>query len=54
MMNRDLGASSQGARMSQFRVEMADKDIARLKDELECSRRRERGSAATEDRRFYR
>ncbi|KAF3565461.1 hypothetical protein DY000_02015981 [Brassica cretica] len=54
MMNRDLGASSQGARMSQFRVEMADKDIARLKDELECSRRRERGSAVTEVRRAYR
>lgn len=38
--------------MAQFRV--ADKEIARLKDELECSRCRERGSAGMEVRGAYR
>ena len=40
--------------MAQFRAETADKEISRMKDELECSRRRERGSAAMEIRRAYR
>ncbi|KAG2299016.1 hypothetical protein Bca52824_035488 [Brassica carinata] len=39
MMNRALDASKQEARMAQFRAETADKEISRLKDELECSRR---------------
>ncbi|XP_013628304.1 PREDICTED: uncharacterized protein LOC106334547 [Brassica oleracea var. oleracea] len=54
MMNRALDTSNQEVCMAQFRAEMADKEIARLKDELECSFRRERGSAATEVRRAYR
>ena len=54
MMNRALDTSNQGVCMAQFRAEMADKEIAGLKDELECSFRRERGSAATEVRRAYR
>ncbi|KAF3523092.1 hypothetical protein F2Q69_00048245 [Brassica cretica] len=44
MMNRALDASNQDARMAQFRAETADKENARLKDELECSRPSERGS----------
>ncbi|WZZ27199.1 hypothetical protein YC2023_010600 [Brassica napus] len=43
-MNRALDASNQDARMAQFRAETADNEIARLKDELECSRPSERGS----------
>ncbi|KAF3602317.1 hypothetical protein F2Q69_00035297 [Brassica cretica] len=54
IMNRALDASNQEACKAQFRAEMADKEIARLKDELECSFRRERGSAQTEVRRAYR
>ncbi|KAF3533913.1 hypothetical protein DY000_02041547 [Brassica cretica] len=44
MMNRALDASNQDARMAQFRAETADNEIARLKDESECSRPSERGS----------
>ncbi|KAF3556581.1 hypothetical protein F2Q69_00013639 [Brassica cretica] len=49
MMNRTLNVSNQEARMAQFRAETADKEIARLTDELENSRR-EREPAATEFR----
>ncbi|KAG2247384.1 hypothetical protein Bca52824_087012 [Brassica carinata] len=41
MMNQALDASNKEARMAQFRAETDDKEIARLRDELECSRRRE-------------
>lgn len=54
MMNRALNVSSQEAGMAQFRAEMADMEIARLKDELKCSLRHERGSAATKICRAYR
>ncbi|KAF3580473.1 hypothetical protein DY000_02031244 [Brassica cretica] len=54
MMNRALKVSSQEAGKAQFRAEMADMEIARLKDELKCSRRHERGSAATKICRAYR
>ncbi|KAL0716402.1 hypothetical protein Bca4012_065724 [Brassica carinata] len=40
--------------MDQFKAETAGKEIARLKDELECSRRHERGSAETDILRAYR
>ncbi|KAF2564128.1 hypothetical protein F2Q70_00017596 [Brassica cretica] len=43
-----LEASNQEARMAQFRAEMADKEIARLRDELEHSRRCERELTAKE------
>ncbi|KAF3515273.1 hypothetical protein F2Q69_00006478 [Brassica cretica] len=38
MMNRALDASNQKARMAQFRAEMADKEIARLRDDWSVSR----------------
>ena len=38
-MNRTLNVSNQEARMAQFRAETADKEIARLTDELENSHR---------------
>ncbi|KAF2564937.1 hypothetical protein F2Q70_00017406 [Brassica cretica] len=54
MMNRALNASSQEARMAQFRAEMAGKEIALLGDELERSRRCEGELTAKEIRRAYR
>ncbi|KAF3541331.1 hypothetical protein F2Q69_00021869 [Brassica cretica] len=54
VMNRDLDVSIQEARMAQFRAEKADKNIARLRDELERSRRDEGGLVATEIRRAHR
>ncbi|KAG2270806.1 hypothetical protein Bca52824_065361 [Brassica carinata] len=54
MINRALNVSNQEACMAQFKAEMADKEIAGLKDELECPHRRERGSAVTEIHRAYR
>ncbi|CDY15025.1 BnaCnng04280D [Brassica napus] len=39
LMNRTLNVSNQEARMAQFRAETADKEIARLTDELENSHR---------------
>ncbi|KAH0938992.1 hypothetical protein HID58_006453, partial [Brassica napus] len=53
-MNRALKVSNQEACMAQFRAEILDKEIARLKGELECSRRHERGFALPEVRRAYR
>ncbi|KAF2610452.1 hypothetical protein F2Q70_00011737 [Brassica cretica] len=38
LMNRALDASNQKARMAQFRAEMADKEIARLRDDWSVSR----------------
>ena len=35
MMNQALDASNKEARMAQFRAETDDKEIARLRDELE-------------------
>ena len=35
MINRALDTSKQEAQMARFKAEMADKEIARLKDELE-------------------
>ncbi|CDY54685.1 BnaC05g51580D [Brassica napus] len=54
MINRALNVSNQEACMAQFKAEMADKEIAGLKDKLECPHRRERGSAVTEIHRAYR
>ncbi|KAF3541339.1 hypothetical protein F2Q69_00021867 [Brassica cretica] len=51
VMNWDLDTSIQEARMAQFRAEKAKKEIARLRDELECSRRDEGSFVATEIRR---
>ncbi|KAL0759085.1 hypothetical protein Bca101_075235 [Brassica carinata] len=42
MINRALDMSKQEARMARFKAKVADKEIARLKDELESSRCRER------------
>ena len=50
-MNWDLDTSIQEARMAQFRAEKAEKEIARLRDELEFSRRDEGNFVATEIRR---
>ncbi|KAF3516345.1 hypothetical protein DY000_02060048 [Brassica cretica] len=44
MINRALDTSRQEAKMARFRAEVADKEIARLKDELESSRRHGRES----------
>uniref|UniRef100_A0A0D3EAA4 Uncharacterized protein n=1 Tax=Brassica oleracea var. oleracea TaxID=109376 RepID=A0A0D3EAA4_BRAOL len=44
MINRALDTSKQEAQMTRFKAEVAEKEIARLKDELESSRRRERES----------
>ncbi|KAF3539237.1 hypothetical protein F2Q69_00022897 [Brassica cretica] len=54
VMNRALDASIQEVRMAQFRAEKADKEIVRLRDELECSRRNEGELVATEIRRAHR
>ncbi|KAF2565850.1 hypothetical protein F2Q68_00025570 [Brassica cretica] len=54
MMNRALDASNQEARMAQFRAEVADKEIALLRDELERFRRCEGELTAKEIRRAYR
>ncbi|KAH0939132.1 hypothetical protein HID58_006593, partial [Brassica napus] len=54
MMNQALDASSQEARMAQFRAEMADKKIALLRDELERSCRCEGELTAKEIHRAYR
>ncbi|KAF3583458.1 hypothetical protein F2Q69_00028377 [Brassica cretica] len=42
MINRALDTSKQEAQMARFKAEVADKEIARLKDELKISRHRER------------
>ncbi|KAG2329940.1 hypothetical protein Bca52824_001120 [Brassica carinata] len=49
-VSRALSASRQEARMAQFKAEMADKEVACLKDELE----RERRPSEAEIRRAYR
>ncbi|KAF3583120.1 hypothetical protein DY000_02031430 [Brassica cretica] len=49
-----LDASIQEVRMAQFRAKKADKEIARLRDELERSRRDEGGLVATEILRAHR
>ena len=54
MMNQALDASNQEAHMAQFRAEVADKEISRLRDELECSRRCEGELTAKEIRRACR
>ena len=54
MINRALDTSKQGAHMARFKAEVADKEIARLKDELEYSRRRERESFEKEVNHTYR
>ncbi|KAL0734605.1 hypothetical protein Bca4012_010815 [Brassica carinata] len=43
-----LDACRQEAHMAQFKAETADKKIARLRDELECSRFQGRGSTETD------
>ena len=53
-MNRALDASNQEACMAQFRDAKADKEIARLRNELERSRRGEGGLVAMEIHRAYR
>ncbi|KAF2563973.1 hypothetical protein F2Q70_00017392 [Brassica cretica] len=50
MINRALDTSKQEAHMARFNAEVADKEIARLNDELESSRRRERESFEKEGR----
>ncbi|KAF3513663.1 hypothetical protein F2Q69_00006568 [Brassica cretica] len=50
MMNRALDASNQEARMAQFRAKTAEKEMAHLREELECSRRCEGELAAREIR----
>ena len=42
------------AQMAQFKAELVDKEISRLKDELEISRRRERESSEKEINHVYR
>ena len=54
MINRALETSKQEARMARFKAEVADKEIARLKDELESSRRRKRESFEKEVNHAYR
>ncbi|CDY61584.1 BnaCnng38090D [Brassica napus] len=44
MINRALDTSKQEAQMTRFKAEVAEKEIARLKDELESSHHRERES----------
>ncbi|KAL0646072.1 hypothetical protein Bca4012_044363 [Brassica carinata] len=53
MINRALDTSKQEAHMARFKAEVADKEIARLKDELESSRRRERESFEKEVNHAY-
>lgn len=54
MINRALDTSKQEAHKARFKAEVADKEIARLKDELESSRRRERDSFEKEVNHAYR
>ncbi|KAF2572995.1 hypothetical protein F2Q70_00002155 [Brassica cretica] len=54
MMNRAPDASNQEARMAQFRADKADMEIARMREELECSRRCEGELVTREIRRAYR
>ena len=54
MINRALDTSRQEAQMARFRAEVADKEIARLKDELESSRRHGRESFEKEVNHAYR
>ena len=54
MINRALDTSKQEAHMARFKAEVADKEIACLKDELESSRRRERESFEKEVNNAYR
>ncbi|KAL0886508.1 hypothetical protein Bca101_010491 [Brassica carinata] len=51
-VSRALGTSRQEARMAQFKTDMAEKEIARLKSELD--NRREGGSSKADVRRDYR
>ncbi|CDY43405.1 BnaC03g75330D [Brassica napus] len=53
MINRALDTSRQEAQMDRFRAEVADKEIARLKDDLESSRRHGRESFAKEVNHAY-
>ncbi|KAF3519986.1 hypothetical protein DY000_02060050 [Brassica cretica] len=53
MINRALDTSRQEAQMARFRAEVADKEIARLKDDLESSRRHGRESFAKEVNHAY-
>ncbi|KAF3548537.1 hypothetical protein DY000_02007841 [Brassica cretica] len=54
MINRALDTNRQEAQMGRFRGEVADKEIARLKDELESSRRHGRESFEKEVNHAYR
>ena len=54
MINRALDTSKQEAQMARFKAEVADKEISRLKDELEGSHRRERESFEKEVNHAYR
>ncbi|KAH0873059.1 hypothetical protein HID58_070421, partial [Brassica napus] len=54
MINRALDTSRQEAKMARFRAEVADKEIASLKDELESSRRHGRESFEKEVNHAYR
>ncbi|KAF2572002.1 hypothetical protein F2Q70_00004034 [Brassica cretica] len=54
VMNQALDASIQEARMAQFRAEKAAKEIARVRDERESSRRDEGSFMATEIHRAHR
>ncbi|KAL0716152.1 hypothetical protein Bca4012_065474 [Brassica carinata] len=53
-VSRALVASRQDACMAQFKAEMADKEVARLKDELGLTRDREGRPSEAEIRRAYR
>ena len=54
MINRALDTSKQEAQMTRFKAEVAEKEIARLKDELESSHHRERESFEKEVNHAYR
>ncbi|KAH0862807.1 LOW QUALITY PROTEIN: hypothetical protein HID58_080018, partial [Brassica napus] len=54
MINRGFDTSKQEAQMARFKAEVADKEIAHLKDELESSRRRKRESFEKEFKNAYR
>ncbi|KAF3605046.1 hypothetical protein DY000_02047428 [Brassica cretica] len=54
MINRALDTSKQEAHMARFKAEVADKEIARLKDELKISRHRERELSEKEVNHAYR
>lgn len=53
MNNQALDANNQEDHMAQFRAEMADKEIVRLRDELERSCRCEGELTAKEIRHVY-